>query len=195
MLHSTRSTGRPVPTAAVRPLLVLPLLLAGAAASSTTEAGVSVGVGLRLNVVSHLNLRQSYADHGSGAAMGLAAWEASCGPETEAPSCAETWFTLGHVATSDAAATGPSTAIVALAGPDDPLALAKPTALQLNWNTLLGGKSHGTSGGVWTPVCPPGYGALGSVAIEHDIAKPHEITPALFPTLRCLRSRYLKPSG
>ena len=41
MLHSTRS---PVP------LLVLPLLLAGAASSSTTEAGV----GLRLNAVSHL---------------------------------------------------------------------------------------------------------------------------------------------
>eukprot|EP01046_Picozoa_sp_COSAG06_P022676 COSAG06_NODE_1768_length_8432_cov_5.547822_6_plen_542_part_00 len=173
-------------TAAARGVRMLALLVASAPA-----AAVAASVGLRLNVVS--NVKQSYADHGSGASMDLFTWQPSCGPDTEAPKCEEPWFSLGHVATSSAGKG--ITAIVALAGPDDPLALAKPTALALNWNTLLGGKSHGTSGGVWTPVCPTGYRALGSVAIEHDIAKPHEITPALFPTLRCLKVKYLKPGG
>lgn len=156
--------------------------------SSIVAAGP---VGLRLNIVT--NLEQSYADHGSGASMNLFTWQPSCSPATHAPMCDETWMSLGHVATSSVAS--PGTAIVALAGPGDPLALAKPTSLSLNWNSLLGGKSKGTSGGMYTPVCPSGYAALGSVAIKHDISKSHEITPALFPNLRCVKKKYLKVGG
>jgi|EP01043_Picozoa_sp_COSAG02_P038800 hypothetical protein len=150
--------------------------------------GTDEAVGLRLNVVS--NLEQSYADHGSGATMDLFAWAPSCSPTTHAPMCKETWLSLGHTATSSGGT--PGTAIVALAGPGDPQALAKPTSLALNWNTLLHGKNKGTSGGVYTAVCPSGYAALGSVAIRHDVSKPDEITPALFPNLRCLKKKYLK---
>ena len=154
-------------------------------------AAANSPVNLRLNVVS--NLEQSYQDHGSGATMDLLTWQPSCSPTTHAPACEETWMSLGDVATSSEGAR--VTAIVALAGPGDPQALAEPTSLALNWNTLLHGKSKGTSGGVYTAVCPAGYAALGSVAIKHDISKPHEITPALFPNLRCLKKKYLKPGG
>ena len=35
---------------------------------------------------------------------------------------------------------------------------------------------------------------MGSVAIEHDILHS-TITPALFPTLRCLKAKYTKAGG
>eukprot|EP01052_Picozoa_sp_SAG31_P055906 SAG31_NODE_15701_length_742_cov_1.157076_1_plen_99_part_10 len=79
--------------------------------------------------------------------------------------------------------------MVALPGPDDPTALAAPLAMQMNWNTMLGSTSKGTSGGVYTAVCPSDYVAMGSVAIEHDILKSN-ITPADFPSLRCVKSKY-----
>jgi hypothetical protein len=154
-------------------------------------AAANSPVNLRLNVVS--NLEQSYQDHGSGATMDLLTWQPSCSPTTHAPACEETWMSLGDVATSSEGAR--VTAIVALAGPGDPQALAEPTSLALNWNTLLHEKSKGTSGGVYTAVCPAGYAALGSVAIKHDISKPHEITTALCPHLRCLKKTYLTPGG
>jgi hypothetical protein len=50
---------------------------------------------------------------------------------------------------------------------------------------------------VWradTPVCPGGYAAAGSVAIEHD-THASEVTPAMFSTLRCVKDKYLKPGG
>ena len=150
-------------------------------------------VNLRLNVVSNLEQSFTATTRRRAGHMDLFTWQPSCSPDTRSPTCDETWMSLGHVATNNAVTRG--TAIVALAGPGDPQALAKPTSLTLNWNSLLHGKSIGSSGGVYTAVCPAGYAALGSVGIEHNLSNPHEITPALVPNLRCLKQKYLKPGG
>ena len=176
----------PLPRAILLPVAAALLALLG---GGGRLADAAQAAGLQLNVVS--NLKLSYADHGSGASMDLFANTPSCGPTTVAPRCAEAWFSLGDVA--GASATDPTSAIVARPG-SDPTALAPPSAMELNWNTSLKGASHGTSGGVYTPTCPTGYKAMGSVAIEHDILHS-SITPALFPTLRCLKAKYTKAGG
>jgi hypothetical protein len=154
-------------------------------------AAAAAPAGLQINVVQ--NLKPSYADHGSGASMDLFTNTPSCDPTTVAPKCADPWFSLGDVA--GASASVPGSAIVARPSAD-PLALATPIGMTRNWNTSVHGVSRpgGTSGGVWTPRCPSGYKALGSVAIEHDISQS-EITPALFPTLRCVKAKYTKAGG
>jgi hypothetical protein len=163
----------------------LAALLPIATAKPSPPGGSAVG--LELTLVS--NLAESYADHGSGAAMDLFTFSPSCSATTAQP-CNGTWYSLGDVARSSSAS--PGRAIVARAGGADPHALAAPVSMELNWNSSQHGKSLGTSGGVYTPVCPAGYAALGAVAIRHDIATPGEITPALFPSLRCVKATYLR---
>ena len=175
--------------AAHTPLLIVLAARPPHASSVSAAAGPA---GLQLNVVATENLRLSYADHGSGADMDLFTHTPSCDPTTVAPRCAEPWFSLGDV--GGASETVPATAVVARAGSADPTALAAPIAMELNWNTSIKRASKGTSGGVYTPTCPSGYVAMGSVAIEHDILHS-TITPALFPTLRCVKDKYTKGGG
>lgn len=77
----------------------------------------------------------------------------------------------------------------------DASALAKPTSLTLNWsNQIHGNATHGSAqGGLFTPVCPPGYVAMGSVAIYHEVVPAASVpTVADFPALRCVKAAYTR---
>ena len=72
-------------------------------------------------------------------------------------------------------------------GLQDAEAVAAPTNLTLAWSTGAGA----TAAAFYTPVCPTGYGALGSVALFLVGKEPP--TVASFPQLRCVKSKYLVP--
>ena len=85
-----------------------------------------------------------------------------------------------------------SKTLLVRAGADDPTALAVPTALTLNWSDKKGNVTHGSKeGGLFTPVCPKGYTALGSVGIYHTVVPESQLPmPADVPLLRCVKSTY-----
>ena len=106
-------------------------------------------------------------------------WVVVCigGPTTEAPNLANV--------------------LVVRAPAADPGALARPTGMRMNWTNKKGSSTHGArQGGLFTPICPEGYGHLGSVGIyKNGIVDPSVVTPADFPSLACVSTAYLKANG
>ena len=144
-------------------------LLAAAIGAAEAAAPLQLAVSTDLTLV--------YADHGTGAGQDLSIWNAT------APSG---WSIVGHAGVSGY--SSPDGLLVVRPG-SDAAALARPTGLTLQWTNKMGGSTHGSmDGAFYTPVCPSGYGALGSVAIGALSA-----TLADFPDLMCVKEAYLLP--
>ena len=65
--------------------------------------------------------------------------------------------------------------------------------MKINWNNMKrDNTTAGDPGGLYTPICPDGYVALGSVGlyIPNAMSDP---TPADFPDLYCVRAGYATP--
>jgi len=142
-----------------------------------------------------------YADHGSGAELSLSVWRPNLtnfcgGPE-------KNWRTIGDYAVSGYDAPTTNTLLVrmteaeVLAVEAGKLAapLARPTSMKMNWiNKVNANTTHGTDGGLYTPVCPKNYVAMGSVALlSSSILKLH-VTPKNFPDLMCVNEEYVLPN-
>ena len=103
------------------------------------------------------------------------------------------WFTVG-----DWAPGGYSTpqghVLVVRAPASDPSALVRPVGMTMNWTNKKGSGTHGArQGGLFSPICPTGYGYLGSVGVYHDgILDPSVVTPDTFPSLMCVSETYLR---
>ena len=150
--------------------------LIGVVAASPTPASP----GLIVSSVAGTNVKalltEVFADHGSGASQDGSAWG------VKASAVAAGWKTVGHA--GEAGYTAPTAGLIVVkAGPSDPAAVAAPSSLALNWQ-------WGTKAAFLTPVCPTGFGALGSVATLK--APPAGgFKPSDFPSLVCVAEKYL----
>lgn len=125
-----------------------------------------------------------FADHGSGAKQDLSVWGMSSATYEAG------WKIVGHAAQSGYGA--PSEGLLAVRAGADAKSLAAPTGLTLNWGWPAGWPTSETEyrGAFYTPVCPSGYGGLGSVATN----KATDTTKASdFPNLVCVSEKYLNP--
>ena len=160
-----------------------PILFASCVVTSATDGGLELGF------VDTYDL--TYADHGTGSSEDLSTWQAN----THCPTFA--WKRVGDFAQKDYATPAQNNWFLAVrATAADPDALARPTSMALNWNNKeTANTTHGSlDGGLYTPVCPTGYVALGSVGTYHKILES-DPTPADFPDLACVRERYTVPLG
>jgi hypothetical protein len=125
----------------------------------------------------------SYADHGTSSREDLGVFRAD-------DKCNDDWMIVGDLASGYS--NTKSVVVVRETGTSSPPALVKPTAITVNWTNKKGTGTHGSQdGGLFTPVCPDGYGSLGSVGLYHEILTS-VITPSDFPTLRCVHTSFLK---
>lgn len=105
-----------------------------------------------LEIMFVTNFTAVYADHGTGSDRDLSTWKAVLPPGFSA---------LGHYAKSGYSA--PQTVMIAVRAVD-PTALAFPTDYKFIYND--GGTGGDQDGSFWEPIPPPGYRALGSVAMR-----------------------------
>jgi len=142
--------------------------------SMVKSARASVQQCLPFKVVPVTAFDVSYADHGTGAYQDLALWR---------PRLTEGQFYVGDVCSGY---EQPGKSFVLELGTDKE-ALAEPVSMRFEWNSKLTG---GQEGGFFTPECPTGYVALGSVG-EHQWSND-DLTPLPYhwPGLRCIRAEY-----
>eukprot|EP00937_MAST-01D_sp_MAST-1D-sp2_P007861 g7861.t1 len=134
----------------------------------------------------------TYADHGTSSLKDLSCYRANthCGGEFDG-NATGAWRRVGDFGNNGYGQPA-APLLVVRATIDDPDAVARPVAMAMNWTNKKGLSTHGSrDGGLFTPVCPAGYAALGSVAIYHEILKS-TITPSNFPDLYCVRTAYTK---
>lgn len=132
-----------------------------------------------LKVIPAAEFDQSYVDSGTGAKMNLWMWK---------PRLAHGQFYVGDLCSSKHS-PGASGFIFELGS--DKSALVKPLAMNLNWNDRGTGAPH--DGGFFTPSCPDGYVALGSVGerfLSDDITSP---AVSNWPNLMCVKEKYTEP--
>jgi hypothetical protein len=160
-------------------------MISGAATMVTGFAATST----LLDVSSMNTFDLSYADHGTSSHEDLATYT----PDDFCKTSPRAWFTVG-----DWAPGGYSTpqghVLVVRAPASDPDALVRPVGMTMNWTNKKGSGTHGArQGGLFSPICPTGYGYLGSVGVYHDgILDPSVVTPDTFPSLMCVSETYLR---
>ena len=120
-------------------------------------------------------MAMEFADHGSGAKKDLSIWGMS------SATAAAGWKVAGHAA--EAGYGAPSAGLLVVKVGTDAKALAAPTGLSLNWSW--------EKNGFYTPVCPGGYAALGSVATGKAAFGPPRRSLSDFPGLMCVSEKYL----
>jgi hypothetical protein len=126
----------------------------------------------------------TYADHGTSSRIDLATYRAN----THCPSF--NWTRVGDFAQNNYDKPIQQRFVVLRATADDPDALVAPTSMTLNWNDKKGTSTHGSKdGGLYTPECPTGYVALGSVGVYADVLHV-DVTPDNFPDLKCIKKSY-----
>jgi len=130
-----------------------------------------------LKVVEVSDFSQSYADHGTGSHMDLSMWK---------PRVGDGQFYAGDACMPNYGQ--PNYKAYALIIGSDPTALADPVGMHFRWNDRgTGGRNDG---GFYTPACPSGYVALGSVGEQFfgdDITSP---PPTWWPRLKCVKEEY-----
>eukprot|EP00698_Gefionella_okellyi_P025568 TRINITY_DN9414_c0_g1_i1.p1 TRINITY_DN9414_c0_g1~~TRINITY_DN9414_c0_g1_i1.p1 ORF type:complete len:471 (+),score=90.08 TRINITY_DN9414_c0_g1_i1:320-1732(+) len=136
--------------------------------------------GLLLSSLSTANVDTdlTYADHGTGAQMDLSTWRVSVSGGG--------WYIVGDIGKSGY--DYPQQNVVIVKAGSDSAALARPVGVARMWDDRGTGGSR--DGGIYSPVCPTGYGSVGSVGIyisDDDVA-----TIANFPTLMCVHLQYLQ---
>ena len=156
------------------------------ALASSAVLASAAGGGLEIGFINTFD--PTYADHGTGSAEDLSTWRAN----THCPSFK--WMRVGDFGQKGYSTPDQNTKFLAVrATTADPDALARPTRMELNWNNKEGNGTHGLKdGGLYTPVCPSGYAALGSAGIYHKVLDSTP-TPADFPDLFCVREVYTVP--
>ena len=109
---------------------------------------------------------------------------------TVAAAATTEWFELGHFGV--AGYKQPDFCGMVVLDPSSPpqqqQLLAKPIGFTQNWVDVHDDRVKGSKGGgLFTPVCPDGFVALGSVALyRQDIATNDNVTTDDFPRLRCV---------
>ncbi len=122
---------------------------------------------------------ESYSYIEAGVYQGLSVWK---------PNNPEGWYNLGYIFTNSN--TPPTLGTYIVQSPEGTGLLAEPVGWTLIWNDEGSGDPQG--GSVWTPVCPDGFVALGSVALH--IPNGISITNENFPDIRCVAFSQVKPS-
>jgi hypothetical protein len=139
---------------------------------------------LKISYTSEFSL--SYADHGTGSHKDLSVWSPTLPSESNSDDAKGVWYSIGHFGVSSYSTPNVNFAMIQ---PDSAADIALPINMSRNWNDA---GSHGSQdGSLYTPVCPPGFAALGSVAIyksDSTLAKPSD-----FPSLRCVASKFTMP--
>ena len=95
----------------------------------------------------------AYGDYGTGAKSNMSIWR---------PKVPQGFFALGYYA--HASHAKPTTVMFAVRSNGDNTALKHPVDYKFVWND--GGTGGDWDGTIWEPIAPPGYRAMGTVAVR-----------------------------